>query len=197
MAFPSHDAHAAFLFALLLFHWLERAKLPKERDTGGHRAPDPETSRTGVRAPGDRKEDQPGRGPSMHGEQLQGAATMAHHPTQDTGGAGGCPSSHCPGTGSKEQGRPRTAGHVAPWSLALTQSTLAFPWRQSPSSFQQEDLRIKDQRGRLAWGRELAPGPCGGGERPPPGPVPPLAAGDVPAGLCPRPPAADSWDASA
>lgn len=99
----------------------------------------------------------------MHGEQLQGAATMAHHPTQDTGGAGGCPSSHCPGTGSKEQGLPRTAGHVAPWSLALTQSTLAFPWRQSPSSFQQEDLRIKDQRGRLAWGRELAPGHVGEG----------------------------------
>lgn len=158
MTFPSRNAHAAFLFALLLFHWLERAKLPKERDTGGHRAPDPETSRTGVRAPGDRKEDQPGRGPSMHGEQLQGAATMAHHPTQDTGGAGGCPSSHCPGTGSKEQGRPRTAGHVAPWSLALTQSTLAFPWRQSPSSFQQEDLRIKDQRGWPGLGQGAGPG---------------------------------------
>lgn len=133
-----------------------------------------------------------GQGPDEHGEQLQGEATISHHPTQDTSGVEGCRSSHGPGTGSKEQGCPRiaghvipTQGHVVPWSLALTQSTLAVPWRLLAGG-----LGIGGAG--LAWGRELALRLCGGGELSLPGPRP-LVAGDAPAGLCPRPPAAGPW----
>lgn len=94
-----------------------------------------------------------GTGARHAGGTALGGMTVSHRPTQDSSGVEGSPSSHGPGTGSKEQGCPRTAGDIAPWSLASVQSTLAFPWRLSAGGLTDQRSKGQGAGPGAMWGR--------------------------------------------